>query len=274
MAFEQTTLSVDLSHDELAWLLYTLRLPPLIGMGSSLYPEGTSEAVANARLEAGALALQARQLVSAGEDRVEIESVLLGMLGAYAMAESMLIVNLHRLDDAAAFTRAYYLSPDLTVAYDVVAPRLYRLTGMAEDAVFLDEVLQTLDVGDGVASQFPPQTIAPARLEAVSESVRAGDRDAALHLLLEGGWDAGAGEQLVRALETQNWTASVIVLRSIGEGEDSQMSTENSLALIGFDTGVLGFITSGADDGRVTTVSAFSEQTIRAHLQEALALKV
>jgi hypothetical protein len=56
--------SIDLAHDELIWLLSSLRLPPMIGMPERFFPEALSLETVEARLQAGAASLRARGFVS------------------------------------------------------------------------------------------------------------------------------------------------------------------------------------------------------------------
>jgi len=271
MTAAQATLNIELSHDELAWLLYTLRVPPLLGMGASLYPAGTPEAIANARLQAGGLALQARGLAAPVGDCVEIESALVGMVGAFAMAERAVLLKVAGREDSAASARAYYLSPDLTVAHELVAPRIHRLTGIGDRDAFLDHLLDGLDAAGCASEDFRPRTIPTPAFEAARDAVREGDVGAARDTLRQAGWDPHSGERLVHMLETWTWSASITVFAPTGADDAPGLSAQGSITLLGNDDRVVGLATEAAARPMVT-VGAFSGQYLRAYIARLVGL--
>src|SRR4030042_1855107 len=91
---QMQAVALSLSLDELACLLFTLRLPPLMGMGRNLFPEGTPEEVIKARLQAGRLALQARKLVAVKDGQLQIDTLIGGILGAWATATQMVVMTI------------------------------------------------------------------------------------------------------------------------------------------------------------------------------------
>jgi|GEM_PF-1599180 len=105
-----------LSYDQLAWLMVTLRIPPLLGMPAALYPE---RQMALNRLQAGRAALQAAGIIAfTDEGKLEIDAAVSGTLAGCARALHAIMGAARGQGEATARLTIYYFSPELAIKHE------------------------------------------------------------------------------------------------------------------------------------------------------------
>jgi hypothetical protein len=106
--------TLQLHYDQVAWLMVTLRIPPLLGMPAALYPE-RQEALE--RLAAGRDTLQEAGIIALREEKIQVDLAVSGTLSACARAVHAIIRATRQAGDTTSSLTTYYFSPELAVRH-------------------------------------------------------------------------------------------------------------------------------------------------------------
>lgn len=241
----QNILHFRLSHDELAWLQFTLLIPPMVGMGKTLYPDVKTEEVAQARLAAGLAGLRARGLVQTGEDGgLKIDVIVSGVLGAYALAQQALVLS-SDLPDNTPQLYVYYFSPKLCIEHHyAVEQGVHEFTATNERELLVRRMVERLQVPslNGVEGSF---SISLDQFNRLAELIKTEQITDAQRLLTEAGLQPQDAAYMVNVIGGQGGKHSVIFLRAEGEGAQRQLNTDRSFALFRHENDVLRMTFSG-----------------------------
>jgi len=219
----------ELSYDEIAWLLDVLHIPPLVGMAGKLFPDSVDEAAAQTRKQAGASALHARGLVNLTDDqKIQIDPLLTGTLGAVALAEAIWIITTVRQERGQNWT--CYLGESLLVEHQIAGGlHHFTVTNLVSDLVA--RVLEHLGVDNPPQSAIPYSDVAPETMRSVIEAISRQDADGAYQILVNNGFDSASSEQFVLTVRDSEVTSLMIFLEPTGDGENRQLTTSHTLSI-------------------------------------------
>jgi hypothetical protein len=261
--------SYAFSNDEVAWLLYTLRVPPLVGMPPRLFPVDTSEAVANARLQAAAMGLVARGLVqNTPDEKLQIDPILVATLGAAVLSETLIITT--TITPSISLNRTYYFAPELTVAHQLPVEGIHRFTITNDVKTALQVIMQDLDVQNTQAFEMGEIICLAEITQQVTQKIYDGYVEEAYQQLIDAGVDEQTSEAIVVAIRDQQSRSAVVVLKSREEG--TQRSFDNLLSLVIYPTfhGLLALETTPNDKTLQVVVKGISLESIYTTLLDIL----
>lgn len=264
----ENTFTLDLSSDEMAWLLYTLRVPPLVGMPLSLFPEDTSEEVGRARLQTAAMGLKTRGLVSiTPDDKLQIDAILTAAVGVVAFSEQIAITTTVYADTSVNWI--YYFGSELMLAHRLAVEGVHRLTLTNKFDECLDIMIQNLEL-QGVPAlnlskiEFPGDLFRQG-VERMNEH----DLEGAFELFLNQNLDEATSRQLVQAISEAGVKNTIAILKSEGENTAQQFVNKAGLALYHAPKGLLCVETPKNNQSHVT-LGASSESDLRKRIIDAL----
>lgn len=234
----ENTFSLDLSSDEMAWLRYTLRVPPLVGMPPSLFPEGTSEEIGYARLQTAAMGLKVRGLVSiTPDDKLQIDPVLTAAMGAVAFSEQIAIMTTIYADASVSWT--YYLGSELTLAHRLPTEGIHHLALTNRFDECLDMMMQNLAL-QGVPALGLAETEFPGdAFQEAAERINRQSLDSAYEVFAKQNFDEVVSWQLIQAISEAQVRNTIVILKSEGTGDQRQFVNKNGWALYHAPDGVL-----------------------------------
>ncbi|MDZ4763541.1 MAG: hypothetical protein SGI73_03245 [Chloroflexota bacterium] len=283
-----TSVSINLTQDELVWLLATFRLPPMIGMNERYFPDGLSDQTMQARLASGASSLRARELVSSADTQINVDTLLMGIMGAFAFAQGTVVLTVTTTVPEAPTIWVYYQSAALTIEHTMTAPNVHRFTVVAQAAALTDILMGHLTPLAAYGWSMPPQAV-PA--QALGEAIQLAKGDptqdkpsdpaSAESRLLAMGMDSYAAAAFVHLMTTQTGGASLAILRrdtaapsdpTLGTPAERQFSSAQSVILIAAPDATAQLTTWGADDMGVSysAIAFLTPDELRADLTARL----
>ena len=232
--------SIELSHDELAWLLFTLKTPPLLGMGEHVYPQELSKEVVKARLQAGGMALRARQLINRGSEALEIDQFLMSLVGTYALAEyATVITKVDRISKQIS-TLAIYRSKDSIVEHQMVELGIHRFSLVIDNDLMLDDILEFSCIRRGSVLDFDPVMLPQALFSEVTQIIaETQNSEAAYAFFLEKGVAQHVAQSLVAALGNQLAYISFSLMHAVSNDDGRNYVETNEFAVIVAEKGLL-----------------------------------
>lgn len=217
-----STYVFELSHDELAWLLLQMKIPPRLGMGETLYPRGSDPAVVEARLEAGAAALTARGWVDLTEaDQVSIGDVPLAALGATALAQTAALATVQEGDDQTVY--GCYLSENLLVEHRLPVLGVHRFTMVNTWDEFSPLILDHLGLVDIYPANCPEVALSVEGFNALLTEVEARNGEAVHRQLRQAGVENRGSTEISDLLT--HWS-SRIVMNMLGAQRQPDETTQ------------------------------------------------
>lgn len=263
--------AIELAHDELIWLLATLGLPPMIGMAERFFDDDLSEETAAARLMSGATSLRARRLMTSDGETTVIDSFILGILGAYAFAAQIAVINITPIPDDSSNLWTYYRGGRLCIEHTLIAPGVHRLTAL-DDALTSGRVAARLPLSDAATWQMDAQPLPNDALTEVIQRAKSGDQVGAEALLMSVGWDGTAAAAFVHVLVTQTGGASIALLSAEGAGEQRRLNGADSLIVIASPDANAVIVAVGEDGtgSAFSAVALLTSEGVRMHLDAVL----
>lgn len=239
---QMTTVSINLTHDELVWLLLQFRLPPLFGMDETYFGTEVNKEVADARVQSGYTSLTARGLLRPINNRLQIDTLLMGVAGAFRFAEAAFTLTVnptpHNAPDTPTLTWRYYQSAALTVEQTLLMPNIYRFTAVADPAALLDLIVGRLPSPLPRATYSYPEAVQGVALaEAIAwakgdptRGIEPNLRNA-YDILIRAEVDEQTAERILDMLKRHTSSASLAILRAKPTAPLRSRQTENAAAV-------------------------------------------
>ncbi|MEW5987854.1 MAG: hypothetical protein AB1791_14565 [Chloroflexota bacterium] len=258
-----TTVTIRLGVEELVYLLTTLGIKTLPGLGQNPV-EGLTEDQAQRALAAGANSLRARgwlELSTDGnESRARLDPVVVALLGTCATAAQLLFIGRR---PAAGPTSPYYvyLGPHLIVIHSSLSPGVHEFAGSVSPAEVLATLADRLHLSDQPAPAATDIFIAQTDLEAAVAAALSQEVERAVVVLANSGVANDASLPLIQTFQSMQATTTITLLRQT-DGRVSS-SADESFSLL---EGAAGFWlvrpVAGGEDTllRVTPISAAAGQ--------------
>jgi hypothetical protein len=223
-----TVVTVDLSEEEVLYLLSLTQVPTLPGVDMAAFLELRPEAQAFA-LGAGERALEARGALAPDptvRTGVAVREDVLGLMGTCVMADGLLLVDREPFaGDGDA--RYYHLGSYLSVEHSV-ARGVHTLRGMVPGAPTAERVAQQVGLHDGVERHPLSGAPAPVRIHqqvlkrARDQAVDLHDVAAAAATLVSAGVNDAVAAGMARQLSRLEAVTTVALLRRNGDDIGSE----------------------------------------------------
>ncbi|MBK8020091.1 MAG: hypothetical protein IPK19_01385 [Chloroflexi bacterium] len=227
--------SFSMSHDELAWLLLQMALPPRLGMGETLYPRGSDPKIVEARLTAGGTALMARGWVRLAPDgKAIVDDMLVAGIGGTALAERAALGFVQEGERMVSF--AYYFHPTLNIAHRLPAGGIHTFTMANSADEFVTLILEQLGLNELAPADVPELALTNEFSEALSGAARAGESARVEQLLNDLDLDAVYVQQIGEVLLNAARRVGFVTLATTGPTETGEPRLSSSGSLVIYDS--------------------------------------
>jgi hypothetical protein len=243
-----STISLQLSIEELLFVLSTLEIHTVPGLGTHPTDGLTEEQIQLVR-SSGFNSLRAHGLVQEqhvqGNKRLALDSVLVALIGTCAAARHVLLIT---QQPANSLPKACYFhfAPHLTVMHKTETPGVHQLLGTVDPDVTLSQIMQQLHLDHQLAPAEQSISITEDTLDEITFAVRENKVTEGIRILQERGIPGSVAYEFVNSVSTIV-ANTMVVLLEISQSDDVSPVALESFALIESPRGFWHFTAIASD---------------------------